>query len=79
VWSPQSWAQLGLDPENDIHWVTDPDVKPLELFVQGKIDAFLAFPPEPQELRARRPAALVLVDLQLAIDDPSWATDGPPN
>jgi NitT/TauT family transport system substrate-binding protein len=28
-------------------------VNPLELFVQGKIDAFLAFPPSPQELRAR--------------------------
>ena len=25
----------------------------MELFAQGKIDAFLGFPPEPQELRAR--------------------------
>jgi NitT/TauT family transport system substrate-binding protein len=47
-------AHVGLDPDNDIRWVTDPDAKPLELFVQGKIDAFLAFPPEPQELRSRR-------------------------
>jgi NitT/TauT family transport system substrate-binding protein len=46
-------AHLGLDPVNDIHWVTDPDVKPIELFVQGKIDAFLGFPPEPQDLRTR--------------------------
>ena len=39
----------------DIHWVTrtDPSVKPLELFVDGKIDAFFATPPEPQLLRAR--------------------------
>jgi NitT/TauT family transport system substrate-binding protein len=28
-------------------------VKPLELFAQGKIDAYLGFPPHPQELRAR--------------------------
>jgi NitT/TauT family transport system substrate-binding protein len=46
-------AQLGLDPVKDIHWVTDPKVKPIERFVDGKIDAFLGFAPEPQELRAR--------------------------
>jgi NitT/TauT family transport system substrate-binding protein len=48
-------AHVGLDPKADIHWVTstDPSVKPLELFAEGKIDAFLGTPPEPQELRAR--------------------------
>jgi NitT/TauT family transport system substrate-binding protein len=49
-------AQLGLDPAHDLDWVssTDPAVDRLEYFAQGKIDAFLAFPPHPQELRARR-------------------------
>jgi NitT/TauT family transport system substrate-binding protein len=48
-------AQVGLDPAKDFHWVagTDPAVNPLELFAQGKVDAFLGFPPHPQELRAR--------------------------
>jgi NitT/TauT family transport system substrate-binding protein len=46
-------AEIGLDPVKDIHWVTDPSAKPIELFEQGKIDAFLGFPPEPQDLRAR--------------------------
>ena len=48
-------AHVGLDPRQDIRWVTstDPSVKPLELFAEGKIDAFLGGPPEPQELRAR--------------------------
>jgi NitT/TauT family transport system substrate-binding protein len=46
-------AQLGLEPVRDLHWVTDPKVKPIERFVDGKIDAFLGFAPEPQELRAR--------------------------
>jgi NitT/TauT family transport system substrate-binding protein len=46
-------AHVGLDPDKDIHWVTDPKVKPRELFVDGKIDAFLGFPPKPQELRSR--------------------------
>jgi len=47
-------AHVGLDPARDIHWVTDPKVKPKDLFIDGKIDAFLGFPPEPQELRDRR-------------------------
>jgi NitT/TauT family transport system substrate-binding protein len=46
-------AHVGLDPDKDIHWVTDSKVKPRELFIDGKIDAFLGFPPEPQELRTR--------------------------
>ena len=44
---------VGLDPHQDIDWVVSPSVRPMELFAQGKIDAFLGFPPEPQELRAR--------------------------
>jgi NitT/TauT family transport system substrate-binding protein len=49
-------AHVGLDPVKDIRWVisADPAIKPIELFANGKTDAFLGFPPEPQELRARR-------------------------
>jgi NitT/TauT family transport system substrate-binding protein len=47
-------AHVGLDPAKDINWVTSPTVAPKELFADGKIDAFLGFPPEPQELRARK-------------------------
>ena len=43
---------VGLDPAKDINWVTSARVKPIELFKDGKIDAFLGFPPEPQELHA---------------------------
>ena len=48
-------AHVGLDPRQDIRWVisTDPSIKPLELFMEGKIDAFFATPPEPLLLRAR--------------------------
>jgi NitT/TauT family transport system substrate-binding protein len=53
-------AQVGLDAEKDIHWVADPAVKPIELFTQGKIDAFLGFPPEPQDLRARHIGRVIL-------------------
>jgi NitT/TauT family transport system substrate-binding protein len=46
-------AEVGLDPIKDIRWITDPSVRPIELFADGKIDAFLGTPPEPQDLRAR--------------------------
>jgi NitT/TauT family transport system substrate-binding protein len=47
-------ANVGIDPSKDIDWVVDPTVKPMQLFVDGKVDAFLGLPPEPQELRARQ-------------------------
>ena len=45
-------ARVGLDPAKDIRWVVSP--KPIELFAEGKVDAFLGFPPAPQEAQARR-------------------------
>jgi NitT/TauT family transport system substrate-binding protein len=62
-------AQIGLDPVKDIHWVTDPSVKPIERFVEGKIDAFLGFPPEPQDLRARHIGHVIV---NTAVDRP-WS------
>jgi NitT/TauT family transport system substrate-binding protein len=46
-------ALVGLDPAKDIDWVTSTEPKPIELFLDGKVDAFLGFPPEPQRLRAQ--------------------------
>jgi NitT/TauT family transport system substrate-binding protein len=46
-------AYVGLDPVSDIQWIEDPKVAPIDLFIDGKIDAFLGTPPEPQVLRAR--------------------------
>jgi NitT/TauT family transport system substrate-binding protein len=44
---------VGLDPKEDIAWVTSPEGDAMERFAAGEADAFLAFPPQPQELRAR--------------------------
>ena len=60
---------VGLDPLRDINWVTTSSVKPMELFADGKIDAFLGFPPEPQELRARKIGHVVV---NSALDRP-WS------
>ena len=62
-------AQVGLDSRKDVQWITDPSVKPVELFLQGKIDAFLGFPPEPQDLRARHIGHVVV---NTAVDRP-WS------
>jgi NitT/TauT family transport system substrate-binding protein len=53
-------AQVGLDPARDIEWVPNPDNTLLDQFAAGKIDAILAFPPEPQELRARNVGRVIL-------------------
>jgi NitT/TauT family transport system substrate-binding protein len=53
-------AQIGLDPVNDIHWLTSQSPAPVELFAEGKIDAFLGFPPVAQDLRARKIGRIVV-------------------
>jgi NitT/TauT family transport system substrate-binding protein len=53
-------AQIGIDPAKDINWVVDPKGKPIELFIEGKTDAFLGLPPQPQELRARHVGHLIV-------------------
>jgi NitT/TauT family transport system substrate-binding protein len=53
-------AQVGLDPHSDIEWTTSPTGDFLEVFSEGQVDAFLAFPPEPQELRARKIGRVIL-------------------
>jgi NitT/TauT family transport system substrate-binding protein len=53
-------AYVGLDPHEDIDWVTNVSGDFLAEFVEGRVDAFLGFPPEPQELRARKIGRLIL-------------------
>jgi NitT/TauT family transport system substrate-binding protein len=60
---------VGLDPARDINWVTSTSPKPMELFIEGKIDAFLGLPPDPQELRARKIGHVIV---NSAVDRP-WS------
>jgi NitT/TauT family transport system substrate-binding protein len=63
-------AQVGLDPHQDIEWVTPgPAGTPKQLFIDGQVDAHLGFPPEPQELRARKIGHVIL---NMATDKP-WS------
>jgi NitT/TauT family transport system substrate-binding protein len=48
-------AYVGMDPRRDVQWVnarTVPDS--MRLFVEGGADAFLGFPPQPQQLRSKK-------------------------
>ena len=47
-------AHVGLDPRKDINWVVHPVEEAVQLLKEGRIDAFIGFPPEPQELRAKK-------------------------
>jgi len=62
-------AQVGLDPSKDIRWVVDASATQKQLFIDGKIDAFLGLPPDLQELHAQRVGRVVL---NSAVDRP-WS------
>jgi NitT/TauT family transport system substrate-binding protein len=47
-------AYVGIDPRQDINWVTMPGAEAVQHLAEGKIDALLGFPPTPQELRAEK-------------------------
>jgi NitT/TauT family transport system substrate-binding protein len=60
---------VGLDPAKDFRWVSDPSLRSMDLFVEGKIDAFLAAPPVLQEVRARNIGHVIVS----SITDRPWS------
>ena len=62
-------AYVGLDPGKDINWVVHPPAEAMQLLAEGKIDALIAFPPGPQELRAKQIGQVVVSS---ALDRP-WS------
>jgi NitT/TauT family transport system substrate-binding protein len=53
-------AYVGLDANKDVTWVTNPSPESMRLLADGKVDAFLGFPPDPQELRAKKIGHVVI-------------------
>jgi NitT/TauT family transport system substrate-binding protein len=47
-------AYVGLDPQKDIQFVAHPPADGMRLLSEGKVDAYLGFPPDPQMLRAKK-------------------------
>jgi NitT/TauT family transport system substrate-binding protein len=55
-------AYVGIDPQQHVIWMTGKDMRnAMDLFAEGKADAFVAYAQEPAELRLRK-AGRVIVD-----------------
>jgi NitT/TauT family transport system substrate-binding protein len=54
VFTASMAAYVGLDPAKEIHWIPLPGSEAKRHFAEGQVDAFLGFPPDPQELRANK-------------------------
>jgi NitT/TauT family transport system substrate-binding protein len=53
-------THVGLNPRKDVEWVTFPASESMKLLAEGKVDAYMGFPPEPQELRAKKVGHVVV-------------------
>lgn len=54
-------AYVGMDPRKDVDWIATGDFNvPPQLFIDGKVDAFLGFPPQPQQVRVKKIGHVVL-------------------
>src|ERR1041384_7562068 len=62
-------SYVGLNPNKDINWVKHRAGEAMQLLSEGKIDAYLGFPTEPQEFRARKIGRVVV---NSAVDRP-WS------
>jgi NitT/TauT family transport system substrate-binding protein len=62
-------AHVGLDPRKDVNFVAHPAAEGKRLLAAGKVDAYLGFPPDPQELRALKVGHVVV---NSAVDRP-WS------
>jgi NitT/TauT family transport system substrate-binding protein len=60
-------SHVGLDPLRDIDWVVGPNS--IERFAHHEVDAFLAFPPEPQQLRSQNIGRTII----RTTVDPPWS------
>jgi len=54
-------AYVGINPRQEVNWITGRDVlNAMDLFVDGKADAFVGFAQEPAELRAKKVGHLIV-------------------
>ncbi len=60
---------VGLDPRKDMNTVFHPADEAIKMLTEGRIDAYLAFPPTTQELRARRIGHVVVA----TVSDRPWS------
>jgi NitT/TauT family transport system substrate-binding protein len=70
LWIASILAYVGVHPVKEVEWIpTGKLSESMRLFLQGNADAFLAFPPQPQEMRQKK-TGRVLVNTTF---DPPWS------
>jgi len=70
LWIASILAYVGIHPINEVEWIRTRKLsESMRLFLEGQADAFLGFPPQPQEMRMRK-AGRVLVNTTL---DRPWS------
>ena len=70
VYISSMMAYLGMDPGKDVKWVVTKTFDgPMQLFIDGKVDAFLGFPPQPQKVRAKKVGRVIVNTAQ----DKPWS------
>ena len=69
-------AYVGIDPKKEVTWIEagiletpSPESGAMKLFVAGAADAFMAFEPEPQELRKRKIGRAIV----RMVEDKPWS------
>jgi NitT/TauT family transport system substrate-binding protein len=62
-------THVGIDPRKDVHWIAHPPAESMRLLAEGKVDGYLGFPPDPQELRAKKIGRVIV---NTAMDRP-WS------
>ena len=62
-------AYAGMDPRKDVHWVVNEPDKSMRLLAEGKVDAFMAYPPSVQQIHARKIGHTVFN----TATDPPWS------
>lgn len=55
LWISSMLAYIGMDPRRDIRWIETGSIAASQRqFMKGEVDAFLAFPPQPQDVRRQK-------------------------
>lgn len=63
-------AYVGLNPRTDVKWIAEERFEgPMNQFIAGNTDAFLAFPPQPQMLRGQQMGRVILD----TVNDKPWS------
>ena len=61
LWIASILGYVGIDPGRSVNWVPTKKLsESMRLYLEGKVDAFLAFPPQPQELHRKKIGRVII-------------------